>query len=105
MPRLYDVFLPLVQSINDYGGNFASIQIRRPLLDAIDAQAPGDPVLRYVSDRLHEKTEQWRGLQDHKTFSELVEAYYEGVFYLAARQRGVTLRNWSSLSRTMALQL
>ena len=29
MTALYNVYLPLVQSLNDYGGNFASIHIRR----------------------------------------------------------------------------
>jgi hypothetical protein len=90
---LYDAYLPLVQSLNDYGGNFASIHIRRPVLEAIDNGAQNDPALRYVQDKLHEKMQQWTGLQDHESFSEFFEAYYEGVFYLAALHRGVSLRN------------
>ena len=43
---LYNDYLPLVQSLNDYGGNFASIRIRQPALDAIDNGAVGDPALR-----------------------------------------------------------
>ncbi len=90
---LYDDYLPLVQSLNDYGGNFASIHIRRPVLDAIDNGAPNDPALRYVQSKLHEKMRQWTGLQDHESFSEFFEAYYEGVFYLTALLRGTSLRN------------
>jgi hypothetical protein len=90
---LWDAYLPLVQSLNDYGGNFASIHVRRPALDAIDSGAQNDSTLRYVQNTLHEKMQQWTGLQDHESFSEFFEAYYEGVFYLAALHRGVSLRN------------
>jgi len=90
---LYDDYLPLEQSLNDYGGNFASIRIRQPILDAIDNGVVNDPALRYVQTKLHEKMRQWTGLQDHVTFSEFFEAYYEGVFYLAALYRGTSLRN------------
>lgn len=90
---LYNYYLPLVQSLNDYGGNFASIRIRQPVLEAIDDGASNDPALRYVQSKLHEKMQQWTGLQDHKTFSEFFEAYYEGVFYLVALHRGTSLRN------------
>jgi hypothetical protein len=90
---LYNDYLPLVQSLNDYGGNFASIRIRQPVLEAIDDGASNDPALRYVQSKLHEKMRQWTGLQDHKTFSEFFEAYYEGVFYLVALRRGTSLRN------------
>jgi hypothetical protein len=93
MPRLYEIYLPLVQSINDYGENFASIRIRRPVLDAIDDGAGSDPTLVAVRDKLRAKMEQWAGLQDHETFSEFFEAYYEGVFYLAALHRELSLRN------------
>jgi hypothetical protein len=91
--QLYDAYLPLVQSLNDYGGNFSSIHIRRPVLDAIDHGAQSDPSLRYVQGTLHAKIQQWTGLQDHETFSEFFEAYYEGVFYLTSLHRGVSLRN------------
>jgi len=93
MTALYDAYLPLVQSLNDYGGNFTSIHIRRPVLDAIDNGAGNDPSLVSVRDKLHEKMEQWTGLQDHETFSEFFEAYYEGVFYLVALHRGLALRS------------
>lgn len=91
--KLWDVYLPLVQSLNDYGGKFSSIRVRQPVLDAIDAAAQTGPALRYVQGKLHEKMRQWSGLQDHESFSELFETYYEGVFYLAAAHRGVALRN------------
>jgi hypothetical protein len=93
MASLYGTYLPLVQSLNDYGGNFASIRIRQPMLDAIDNGAQNDATLRYVRDKLHDKMQQWSGLQDHGSFSEFFEAYYEGVFYLAAFHRGVMLRS------------
>jgi hypothetical protein len=54
MPNLWK-YLPLAQSLNDYGGNFASIHIRRPVFDAIDAGAIGDPSLAALRDRLHDK--------------------------------------------------
>jgi hypothetical protein len=91
--NLWDAYLPLVQSLNDYGGNFTSIHIRQPVLDAIDAGTKTDAALRYVQSKLHEKMQQWTGLQDHESFSEFFETYYEGVFYLAAAHRGVSLRN------------
>ena len=93
MTALYNVYLPLVQSLNDYGGNFTSIHIRRAVLDAIDQGAGNDTSLASIRDKLREKMQQWTGLQDHETFSEFFEAYYEGVFYLVASHRGVTLRS------------
>jgi hypothetical protein len=91
MTRLYEAFLPLVQSLNDYGGNFTSFHIRERVLDAIDVGAGSDPSLAALRDKLHDKMAQWKGLQDHKTISELFEAYYEAVFYLTAVHRGVSL--------------
>jgi hypothetical protein len=91
MTSLYDRYLPLVQSLNDYGGNYTSIHIRRAVLDAIDTGASNDPSLASVQDKLRTKMQQWAGLQDHETFSKFFEAYYEGVFYLVARHRGLLL--------------
>jgi len=82
-----------VQSLNDYGGNFTSIHIRRAVLDAMDHGAAGDASLASVRDKLRQKMEQWTGLQDYETFSGFFEAYYEGVFYLVARRRGLALRS------------
>jgi hypothetical protein len=93
MPTLYDAYLPLVQSLNDYGGNFTSIYVRRPVLDAIDAGSVSDPSLASTRDKLRKKMQQWSGLQDYETFSEFFEAYYEGVFYLVARLRALPLRS------------
>jgi hypothetical protein len=69
MTSLYDRYLPLVQSLNDYGGNYTSIHIRRAVLDAIDTGASNDPSLASVQDKLRTKMQQWAGLQDHETFS------------------------------------
>jgi hypothetical protein len=68
MPNLWNEFLSLVQSLNDRGGNFASIHIRQPVLDAIDPGAVGDPSLAALRDRLP-------GLQDRKAFSQPFEAF------------------------------
>ena len=93
MAGLYAAYLPLVQSINDYGGNFVSMYVRRQVLDAIDKGAGDDDALRYVQSKLHEKIQRWSGIQDHDSLSKFFETYYEGVFYLAALHRGVSLRN------------
>lgn len=92
MPDLWNQYLPLVQSVNDYGGNFASIHIRRPVLDATDAGALVDPSLVALRDKLREKMHAWSGLQDYKAFSQLFEAYYEALFYLLSCHCGVALR-------------
>lgn len=93
MPTLYETFLPLVQSLNDYGGNFTAMHIRRPVLDVIDAGATANAPLASVRDKLFHSMQQWTGLQDHKNFSTFFEAYYEGVFYLTALNRGLKLRH------------
>jgi hypothetical protein len=100
MTSLYDAYLPLVQSLNDYGGNFTSIHIRRAVLDAIDAGSTGDESLESVERRLRQKIRQWSGLQDYETFSEFFEAYYEGVFYLVALHRGLHLRSIPARGKT-----
>jgi hypothetical protein len=92
MTKLYDVFLPLVQDLDNYGGNFTAHHIRRFVLDTIDAGAVNDPSLAALRDKLLAKMGRWKGLQDHKTFSALFEAYYEAVFYLVAARRSVSLR-------------
>jgi hypothetical protein len=58
----------------------------------MDQEAANDPSLASIRDKLNEKMQRWTGLQDHETFSQFFEAYYEGVFYLIARQRGLPLR-------------
>ena len=93
MTALYDIYLPLVQSLNDYGRNFTSPHIRRAVLGAIDAGARSDTSLKSVRNKLHSKMKQWAGLQDHETFSDFFEAYYEGVFYLVARHHRLALRS------------
>jgi hypothetical protein len=94
MATLYDTFLPLVQSLNDYGVNFTARHIRQALLDAIDHGASAnDASLVALRGKLLEKMAQWKGLQDHETFSALFETYYEAVFYLMAAQRGLCLRS------------
>jgi hypothetical protein len=45
MASLYDAYLPIVQSLNDYGGNFTFIYNLRPVLDAVDAGASADTSL------------------------------------------------------------
>jgi hypothetical protein len=93
MTNLYEAYLPLIQSINEYGGNFTFIHIRKFVLDAIDNKALSDPSIASVRDKLNAKMRQWSGLQDHRTFSEFFEAYFEGVFYLTALERQVALKS------------
>lgn len=91
MDKLYDVFLPIVQDLNTYGGNFTAVLVSRVVLDAIDAGAENDPDLLSLRKKLLEAISGWKGLQDHQTFSALFETYYEAVFYLVAQDRGVPL--------------
>lgn len=92
MRTLYETFLPLVQSSNEYGGNFTAHFVSRTVLDAIDAGAASDTNLADFRSKLILKMNGWKGLQDHTTISALFETFYEAVFYLAARQRGVSLQ-------------
>jgi hypothetical protein len=92
MTKLFDAYLPIVQELNNYGGNFTAHMISRPILDAIDKGAEaGDASLGALHRKLLEGLQGFKGLQDHKTFSALFEAFYEGVFYLVAARRGVSL--------------
>jgi hypothetical protein len=100
MPNLWNAYLPIAQTLNDYGGNFTSSHIRQPVLEAIDAGAASDASLAALRDKLHSKIRDWRGLQDHTTFSQLFETFYEAVFYLLARHRGVPLRFIPAHGRT-----
>ncbi|WP_025032480.1 hypothetical protein [Bradyrhizobium sp. DOA9] len=93
MARLYDTLLPLVQTLNEYGGNFTAHHISLPVLDAIDDGADQDASLADIRGKLRAAMTAWKGLQDHKNFSMLFETYYEAVFYLVAQMRGVRLRS------------
>jgi hypothetical protein len=90
---LYDALLPILQELSTYGGNFTSFHISRPVLEAVDAGAAvGDPFLEACRRKLLDTMGNFKGLQDHQTFSALFEAFHEAVFYLVAGRRGVTLR-------------
>ena len=91
MVTLYETFLPIVQEINEYGGNFASIHISRIVLDTIDSGADTDSSLARLRDKMNKKMSEWNGLGDYKSFSSLLEAYYEAVFYLVAVHQNVAL--------------
>jgi hypothetical protein len=97
--KLYETYLPLVQSLNEYGGHFTAFHIRKTVLDAVDAGAVREAPLENLRRKLASKMAQWRGLQDHETFSEFFEAYYEAAFYLLARQRGITIADVPAGSR------
>ncbi|MEZ0171096.1 hypothetical protein [Microvirga sp. TS319] len=92
MSTLYETFLPLVQSLNEYGGNFTAHFVSCPVLDAIDSGASHDKNLADFRSKLLSKMNGWKGLQDHTTFSALFETFYEAVFYLVAAERGVQLQ-------------
>jgi hypothetical protein len=90
---LYDAWLPIVQELNNYGGNFASHLISRPVLDAVDiGTATGDASLEGIRRKLLGTIGNFKGLQDHQTFGAFFEAYYEAVFYIVAERRGVEVR-------------
>jgi hypothetical protein len=94
MAKLFDAYLPIVQDLNDYGGNFTTHQISRSVLDAVDAGAEaGDTSLTVLRKKLLATIASFRGLQDHETFSAFFEAFYEAVFYLVAVRRGFALRS------------
>jgi hypothetical protein len=93
MATLYQMFLPLVQSLNDYGGNFTAHHIREVVLNSIDEGAAAkNPSLVALRAKISDKMAQWKGLQDHGTVRALFESCYEAVFYLTAASRGVSLR-------------
>lgn len=89
MPTLNNTLLPILQSINEEGGNFVGFLISRPILDAIDAGAAIDPDLAKIRTKVLEAIGGYRGKRDHRGFSQIFEAYSEGVVYLAAQARGV----------------
>jgi len=94
MTTLFETYLPIVQSLNDYGGNFTAHQISQPVLDAIDSgAAAGDTSLTVFRAILLDTIAKWKGLQDHQTFSAFFETFSEAVFYLVAARRGVPLRS------------
>jgi len=93
MTSLYDAFLPIVQELNTYGGNFTSHHISRPVLEAVDAGAAGgDTSLEGIRRKLLDTIANFKGLQDHETFSRFFEAFHEAVFHIVAGRRGVALR-------------
>jgi hypothetical protein len=94
MTKLYDAYLPIVQNLNDYGGNFTAHRISRPVLDAVDTGAEaGDTSLTALRKKLLDTIADFKGLQDHQTFSAFFEAFYEAVFYLVAGRRSLALRS------------
>jgi hypothetical protein len=92
MPSLYELFLPIVQDLNTYGGNFTSHLISKSVLDAVDAgAAAGEVTLSAMRGKIEEKITAFRGLHDHRTISALFEAFYEAVFYLVAIHRCIAV--------------
>ena len=87
MTSLYDTLLPLVQAINAEGGNFSSIHLSKPVLDAIDAGVETDASLKMIRAKVLEAFSACNGKRDHLGFNKIFEAYSEGVIYLIARRR------------------
>lgn len=86
MSKLYDeAFLPIVQSLNEYGGNHTSHLIKRAVLDAVQLGAASDQSLALLYAKLSGSLAKWKGVQDHVTFSAFFEAYYEGMALTLAR--------------------
>jgi hypothetical protein len=92
MSPLYQTIQPLLLSINQEGGNFVGHLFTEGLADAIDTGAATDANLAMIKAKIEEKIAAYRGKRDHRGFSQIFEAYSEGLIYLAAQARGVLLR-------------
>ncbi|MFP1132868.1 hypothetical protein [Asticcacaulis sp. W401b] len=92
MPSLYAELLPILQSVNTEGGNFQAHLIQREILDEIDLASATDASFMAVRRKIREKCEPFRNPHDHGHFSQIVEAYSEGLILLAARERGLLIR-------------
>lgn len=90
MTTLYDAYLPIVQSLNAYGGITSSKLVSRAVLDEIDSLANADDKsAKDLRHRLLSLIEGLNGIQDYQGFSSFIENYYECVFFLLAKHRGV----------------
>ena len=86
--------LPVIQSINDNGGNFTSIIINRSVICLIDNAADnGELPAVNARNRILHAIDIGKWPHDPPTFNYLFESYHEGLFYLLAKHRGVGLRH------------
>lgn len=91
-PSLWGVLLPVIQEINNYGGNFISIFLSRSVVEEIDERgARGDATLDDKRAKMRRIIERGKWPYDPNAFSALFETYHEALFYLLADGRGVTL--------------
>lgn len=89
---LWRTLLPVIQEINDYGGNFISIFLSRSIVDAIDERAAlGDATLDDKRTQMRRIIQRGKWPYDPNAFNALFETYHEALFYLLADNRGVTL--------------
>jgi hypothetical protein len=94
MAGLWKQILPVIQEINNYGGNFVSIFICRSVIDEIDRRSDGgDATLIEKRGRLLDAVRRGKWPQDPNAFSSVFETYHEALFYLLADTRGVALRS------------
>lgn len=92
MPSLYETLLPLIQAINEEGGNFSAFHLSKPVLDAIDIGGETDQDLGRIRGKISEKIAACNGKRDHAGFSQIFEAYTEGVIYLVVtRKKGMRI--------------
>jgi hypothetical protein len=91
---LWCYLLPVIQDINNYGGNFISAFLCRSVIEEIDKGAnDGDMTLREKRDRIRDAIRRGQWPHDPSAFNAIFETYHEALFYLLARLRGVALRS------------
>ena len=91
---LWDDILPVVQAINDDGGNFTNIFLNRSVIDLLDqAATAGEYAARKPLARILRAVKRGKWPHDPNAFNAIFENYHEGLFYLLAKDRGVHLRH------------
>lgn len=89
---LWGTLLPVIQEINNYGGNFISIFLSRSVVEEIDERgAQADATLDDKRTRMRRIIQRGKWPYDPNAFNALFEIYHEALFYLLADGRGVAL--------------
>ena len=92
MGSLYDAVLPILQGTNTEGGNMQAHLVRKQILDEIDRRTPSNASYQAVSRKILNAAKAHKGDHDHERFSQVVEAFGEGLVLLAADERSLTIR-------------
>lgn len=92
MTGTWDVLLPVIQQINDYGGNFISGFVNRSVIEEVDQLAAGgDTACTAALTRICRHARNGRWPFDPPAFGAIFTTYHEVLFYLLAKRRGVAL--------------